>query len=128
MTEDRFDRLLQDAVQDYHRPPPTPREEMWQRIAAARAARRRRVIVLRPWLRWGLGIAAVLVLGFAIGRWTAGGPGPAGAPAAADAAPGADRVNALAYPVAAAQYPTPTQALLTGFPAAPPPGDPPPRF
>src|SRR2546426_12296878 len=91
MTEDRFDRLLQDAVQDYHRPPPTPREEMWQRIAAARAARRRRVIVLRPWLRWGLGIAAVLVLGFAIGRWTAGGPGRAGAPAGADAARGADR-------------------------------------
>jgi len=97
MTEDRVDRLLQDAVQDYHRPPPTPREEMWQRIAAARAARRQRAIVLRPWLRWGLGIAAVLVLGFAIGRWTAGGPGPAGAPAAADAARGADRVNALAY-------------------------------
>src|SRR3989454_5362871 len=107
MTEDRFDRLLQDAVQDYHRPPPTPREEMWQRIAAARAARRRRVIVLRPWLRWGLGIAAVLVLGFAIGRWTAGGPGRAGAPAGAHAARGARPGDAPAYPRAAAPYPPP---------------------
>src|SRR3989442_4544041 len=79
MTEDRVDRLLQDAVQDYHRPPPTPREEMWQRIAAARAARRQRAIVLRPWLRWGLRIAALLLLGFAIGRWTAGRPRRAGA-------------------------------------------------
>src|SRR2546427_12620182 len=90
---------------------------MWQRIAAARAARRQRAIVLRPWLRWGLGIAAVLVLGFAIGRWTAGGPGRAGAPAGADAARGADRGDALAHPVAAAQYLPRPQALLTGFPA-----------
>src|SRR2546425_11539707 len=124
MTEDRFDRLLQDAVQDYHRPPPTPREEMWQRIAAARAARRRRVIVLRPWLRWGLGIAAVLVLGFAIGRWTAGGPGRAGAPAGAGAARGARRGGAPAHPVAAAQYLTPPEAPPTRFPAATPPGEP----
>ncbi|PYO81166.1 MAG: hypothetical protein DMD65_13335 [Gemmatimonadetes bacterium] len=128
MTEDRVDRLLQDAVQDYHRPPPTPREEMWQRIVAARAARRQRAIVLRPWLRWGLGIAAVLVLGFAIGRWTAGGPGPAGAPAAADAARGADRVNALAYRVAAAQYLTRTEALLTGFRAETRAGEPAAQF
>src|SRR5207247_10206574 len=84
--------------QESHRPPRTPRGEMWQRVAAARAARRQRAIVLRPWLRWGLGIAAVLVLGFAIGRWTAGGPGRAGAPAAADAASGADRGKRRALP------------------------------
>src|SRR2546422_1071934 len=101
---------------------------MWQRIAAARAARRQRAIVLRPWLRWGLGIAAVLVLGVAIGRWTAGGPGRAGAPAAADAAGGADRVIALAYRVAAAQYLTRTEALLTGFRAETRAGEPAAQF
>src|SRR2546422_9201568 len=78
---------------------------MWQRIAAARAARRQRAIVLRPWLRWGLGIAAVLVLGFAIGRWTAGGPGRAGAPAGADAAPGARPGDAPGHPRGAARKP-----------------------
>ena len=36
MTEDRFARLLRDAAQDYHRPPETPREDLWRRIAAAR--------------------------------------------------------------------------------------------
>src|SRR5258705_311631 len=39
MTEDRFEERLRQAAQDYHRPPATPREELWNRIAAARAAR-----------------------------------------------------------------------------------------
>jgi len=113
--EDRFDRLLREAGQDYHRPPDTPREELWRRIQAAREARRRRVITIRPWLRWGLGVAALLALGIGIGRWTAIGPratGPVAAlPALAEPSEGA----ALAYRVAAAQYLTRTEALLTGF-------------
>jgi len=48
MTDDRFDWVLREAAQDYHRPPDTPREEMWQRIEAARRARRARVLALRP--------------------------------------------------------------------------------
>src|SRR6059036_3345651 len=102
--EDRFDRLLREAGQDYHRPPDTPREALW-----------RRVITIRPWLRWGLGVAALLALGIGIGRWTAIGPratGPVAAlPALAEPSEGA----ALAYRVAAAQYLTRTEALLTGF-------------
>src|SRR3989449_2532154 len=101
---------------------------MWQRIAAARAARRQRAIVLRPWLRWGLGIAAVLVLGFGIGGGRAVGRGRADARAAADAARGADGVNALAYRVAAAQYLTRTEALLTGFRAETRAGEPAAQF
>src|SRR5438477_257693 len=62
MTDDRFDERLRQAAQDYHRPPATPREELWHRIAAARAARKRQVIVVRSTLRWGVGIAAVLAL------------------------------------------------------------------
>ncbi len=117
MTDDRFERLLRDAAQDYHRPPETPREEMWRRIAAARAARRRRrLTVASPWLRWGAGIAAVLALGIGIGRWTAVGP-QASRPVAR-VAPVAATPNdpaTLAYRVAAAQYLSRTEALLTGF-------------
>src|SRR2546429_7981263 len=60
MTEDRFDWLLREAAQDYHRPPDTPREEMWRRIAAARPARHAPGIAPRPWPRLGLAPAARL--------------------------------------------------------------------
>jgi len=112
MTDDRFDERLRQAAQDYHRPPATPREELWHRIAAARAARRRHVIVVRPTLRWGVGIAAVLALGVAIGRWSARrGESPSSPTVIA----GSDQASTLAYRVAAAQYLTRTEALLTGF-------------
>ncbi len=120
MTEDRFEQLLRDAARDYHRPPDTPREAMWRRIEAARAARRR-VIVLRPWVRWGAGLAAVLAVGIALGRWTAGAGGAGGRGRGAG---GADRVSALAYRVAAAQHLTRTEALLTGFRAEARAGEP----
>jgi len=112
MTDERFERLLREAAQDYHRPPATPREEMWQGIAARRTARRRRAATWRPVLRWGVGIAAVLALGIGIGRWTAE-PRRTG-PAPVAAAGGGDR-GPLAYRVAAGQYLTRTEALLTGF-------------
>src|SRR5207253_2556235 len=35
MTDDRFEQRLRQAAQDYHRPPATPREELWRRLAAA---------------------------------------------------------------------------------------------
>jgi|SRR2546429_1553369 len=115
MTDDRFDERLRDAAQDYHRPPATPREELWRRIAAARAARERQVIVLRPALRWGVGIAALLALGVAIGRWSARGGESSSSPVVAA---GTDQPSTLAYRVAAAQHLTRTEALLTGFRAA----------
>jgi len=110
MTDERFERVLRDAAQEYHRPPATPREEMWLQIIAARDARRRRQVMLGPRLRWGVGIAAVLALGVAIGRWTTTGP-----PRVAATAPAAGRTSAFVYQLAAAQYLTRTEALLTGF-------------
>ena len=106
MDDDRLGERLEQAARDYHRPPATPREELWARIQAERARRRvsPRVLVLRPWLRWGLAAAAVLLLGVAIGRSTAPTT-PALSVARAD----------LPYRVAAAQYLTRTEALLTGF-------------
>ena len=112
MMDDRFEERLREAAQDFHRPPDTPREEMWRRIAAARAARKHQVIVLRSALRWGVGIAAVLALGVAIGRWSVrGGESPSSPTVAA----GTYQAPTLAYRVAAAQYLTRTEALLTGF-------------
>ena len=104
MTDDRFDWVLREAAQDYHRPPDTPREEMWQRIEAARRARRARVLALRPWLRWGLAAAAVLAIGVGLGRVSMRHQ------QTIVVAPGD-----LAYRVAAAQYLSRTEALLTGF-------------
>jgi len=100
------ERLLAVA-RDYHAPLPTPREEMWNAIAAERQRRhelRRRGLPIR----WGLALAAVLVLGIAIGRWTMGGrgaiaSGPTGVP------------SDVAYQVAAAQYLSRTEVLLTDF-------------
>jgi len=113
MTDDeRLDGELGRLARDYHRPPETPRDEMWARIQAERGRRREAapVVPLRPWMRWSVAAAAVLVLGIAIGRLTAGRPGTTPA-AATTALRGAD----VAYRVAAAPYLTRTEALLTSF-------------
>lgn len=106
--DDRMDDELDKLAQDYHRPPDTPREEIWARIAAARDARRqdkeKQVIVLRPWMQWTAAAAAVLVLGIGIGRWTTSTRHDTMAPA-----------TDVAYQVAASQYLTRTEALLTDF-------------
>jgi len=64
----KFEQWLKGAAKAYHSPRPTPHDEMWQRIEARR--RNKRVIELRPWLRWAVAAAAVLVLGIGIGRWS----------------------------------------------------------
>lgn len=115
MSDDRFEQLLHEAAQDYHRPPATPREELWARIEAERRRQRAapRVVGLRPAWRWGLGMAAVLLLGIAIGRWIR--PAPlTDVPALAPSAAGGARSD-LGYRLAAAQYLTRTETLLTGF-------------
>jgi hypothetical protein len=110
--EDKIDEQLRQAAQDYHRPPEPPREAMWAAIQRRRAEPK--VIPLRPWLRWGLGIAAVLALGIGIGRWSI--PGTAARPTTTIAERGDTAPRAsMAYQVAATQYLSRTEALLTGF-------------
>ena len=74
--EDRLDAVLRDAAREYNPPPATPRAELWERIAAARQAGTKPSVVVKPFtarpsFRLGLGIAALLALGVAIGRFTA---------------------------------------------------------
>lgn len=114
MNDDRFDQQLDEAARDYHRPPETPREEMWAAIEAERRRRRTtpRIVVLRPVWRWGIGMAAVLVLGIIIGRRLQPGAGGASTPSAsASSRP----VDGLAYRLAAAQYLTRAEIVLTSF-------------
>ena len=115
----KFDQWLQDAARTtYHAPRTAPREEMWARIHAAR--RTRHVIELRPWMRWVVAAAAVLVLGIGIGRWTAIQSNPTRV-AGRDSATGTpvtreiDSLANQAYQVAATQYLSRTEALLTSF-------------
>jgi hypothetical protein len=102
--DDKFTDWLQEAAETYHSPLPTPREEMWARIAAERQRRAARVIELRPWLRWTLAAAALLVLGIGIGRWTAHLETTESAGA-----------SDVAYQVVATQYLSRTEAFLTDF-------------
>jgi len=107
--DDMLDARLRELARDYHEPPTPPREEMWAAIAARRAAPR--VLVGRRAWTWGLAAAAVLAVGVGLGRWSAmRGPAPA-------ALPGADAPAAADAPlrVAATQYLTRAEALLTGM-------------
>ena len=71
MNDEHFDRLMKDAADTYHRPPAPPLDEMWATIEAESfGAKGRWSLIANPWLR----MAAVLVLGVAIGRLTSGNP------------------------------------------------------
>ncbi|HET7790407.1 MAG TPA: hypothetical protein VFK78_06375 [Gemmatimonadales bacterium] len=108
MTDFELEDRLRQAALHYHRPPETPREELWARIDAARAPRRGRggILAFRPRLRWGIGIAAVLALGVGLGRLTVRAPAAAPVPA---------RETNVALQLATAQYFDRTEAMLAGF-------------
>ena len=105
--EGQLNERLLAMAREYHAPHTTPRDEMWSAIAAERQRRHELRHRGLP-IRWGLALAAVLVLGIAIGRWTMGGRGVI--------ASGATGVPSdVAYQVAAGQYLSRTEVLLTDF-------------
>jgi len=66
MTDERFDELMRDAAQTYHRPPDAPLDEMWTAVeqtawGTERAPR-------HAWRAPGWAVAATLVLGIGLGR------------------------------------------------------------
>jgi hypothetical protein len=105
--EDSLDARLRELARDYHEPPAPPREEIWAAIAARRAAPRG--LILRPPWTWGLAAAAVLAVGVGLGRWSATRGRPAEVAASADAPEASAPLR-----VAATQYLTRAEALLTG--------------
>ena len=115
--DQKFEQWLKERAKSYHSPHPTPRDEIWNRIEDAR--RNRRVIELRPWLRWVVAAAAVLILGIGIGRWTAlqsgAGNGTTTVAAGTHVTNEIDSLASVAYQVAATQYLSRTEAFLTSF-------------
>jgi hypothetical protein len=134
MLDDGFEDRLKDATSDYNAPPETPTEAMWAAIQARRAAEGkeaetaetrdtrvlpfRSVRTFRSVRPFGLaaGIAAVLALGFALGRVSEkGAPAPAPATVAVET-PG--RSGDAAYRVATTEHLSQSETFLTLFRAS----------
>ena len=129
MLNDGFEDRLKDAARDYNVPPETPREAMWERIVARRAAegaeekeaeaagtRDSRMLPFRHFrpFRLAAGIAAILALGFGLGRLTERSK-PAPTTVAAEPRP---RVSDAGYRVAATEHLSQSEAFLTLFRAS----------
>jgi hypothetical protein len=113
MNDEQFDRLMKDAAETYRRPPQAPLNEMWAAIESETfgvsiAPRSRRSLLTNPWIR----MAAVLVLGVAIGRGSTLVNRPADAPPIAAASqPAPDSYDATTN-----RYLGETTALLVALP------------
>jgi hypothetical protein len=118
--EERMDAAIREQIEAFHRPPPTPRDELWARIQAERAARRARPAPVPGrgrWTVWAVGIAATLAIGVALGRITA--PEPEGQsvavrPESAGANGMGDALPA-AYRMAASEHLSRVETFLTVF-------------
>ena len=72
----KFEQFLQREVRDYNAPVTPPADAIWSKIerdvaAAIDPVEVRRLAARRTWITVGIGIAAALVIGIALGRWTA---------------------------------------------------------
>ncbi|MGH7631816.1 MAG: hypothetical protein ACREOF_20975 [Gemmatimonadales bacterium] len=116
---------IREAAEAYHRPPETPREEMWtaiQQSSGAEARKRRSALRLlgssaHRWLA-PAAIAAALALAFGLGRlssrpetrWDAGAP-----VAAATPGPGPGTAGSVAFRIAAVEHLGQAESFLTLF-------------
>ena len=100
MSDDsKFERYLQREVKDYRADEPAPADAMWSRIEgdvdrALRPTKRRGFPVRRGWLFTAAAVAASLIIGVAVGRWSGNVPASpkVGAPSAALAADDSARI------------------------------------
>lgn len=114
MTEEKFGEQLGNLVREFDPVPDAPAEEIWSGIVAAR--RHRRVRPARWWkptLAWGVGMAATLAIGIAIGRAGLTRPAVEIEPVSA-ATPAAEAPRE--FQLAAVDYLVRTEALLAAFP------------
>ena len=107
---DELPDLLAGAVRGLDPPPPAPREEMWQRIAARR---RKRPVRLRA-EGWVAAVAAVLVLGIGIARFVRLPDTQQPAPAPPTNAP--QPATPADSDLATQRHLTTTEAFLAAFP------------
>jgi hypothetical protein len=116
MTEERFEEFLKHALDDMEPVPAPPREAMWAQIDEARrfARRAERSTTRRTWVKWSVGLAAMLAVGVGIGRMTtlqqAGAPMQPQTAAITTVTP-----NQATYREAVAQHLSRSEALLTSF-------------
>lgn len=129
--EERFNEYLQRLARELDDAPEVPRDEIWARIDAARRPHRAaqsepgvvslasRRPVRRQLVRWAAPLAAMLVVGVAIGRMTLlRSTSPAATTVAqTDSAARADSSALLPYRLAAVQHLLRTEALLTALPS-----------
>lgn len=119
MTEDRLDQIINTAADHYNVPPVNaPLDEMWTAIEieafsprVQAMAPRRTSLVNSPWLR----MAAVLVLGIAIGRFTTRAPAAVPMKAVAQSATPTGDAEA-SYQLSAERYLGQTVTLVAGLP------------
>ena len=124
---DRLPEQIVALAREHNAPPPTPRDEIWQRIQAARHKRAPADVIPLPvrqgaprtarWLAWGAGIAAVLALGIGLGRMSLPNQGQAPADVVAtqpDSAAPSSRSN-VAYAITAAQHLSMVETFLTSL-------------
>jgi hypothetical protein len=122
MHEDHeLDERLKRAAAEYHQPPETPREAMWEAIQRGRQGQRPRergrvLPFPRRWLPWAAAAAAVLAVGVGIGRLTVP-RSSTGAPAVTSA-PEAPRKRETAYGLATVEHLGQAEAFLTLFRAS----------
>lgn len=120
MRQQQFERLLAEAAKEYHRPPETPRDDMWAAIEGERRRRSALPAFGRPrpsWIGWGIGMAAALLFGVALGRMGGNG-GDAVTVAAGESTPeSGDAVMRAAYEYATAEHLRRAETFLMLFQA-----------
>jgi hypothetical protein len=135
--DDREFESLARTIRELDPPPPPPRGAMWARIQAQRSAQQdsatqqdAQVIALpvnprgRMILQWGAALAAMLVIGIGLGRFSlqqATTSTPHATTAAAPASPADDAAGP--YRLAATQHLQRTEMLLTSLSIDAPPND-----
>jgi len=117
MTEDRLNELLDDARRTWPLPPEPDYQAMWGRIEREAFAGVRRDARTPSWRVYSLGLAAALMLGIGLGRFSK--PGTASAPANLSTAvvTDADAQASGEYDRVASELLGRTVVLLTSLPA-----------
>ena len=124
--EDRDYDMIRRRMASYNDPPETPADEMWQTVReswSTQAGKRRHARRVRVWGGAGLGVAAVLTLGIAIGRWTSPQTNPTGPAEVAQASSGESGQISTAYRLAAGEHFREAETLLVLFDSAGEPDD-----